>query len=106
MQKKQKFIVDGSPVSIRFHKDDTLLEVALRGKLPLHHSCGGMGTCGTCRVLIIQGLNDLQPPNPIEFELITERRLPPNERLSCQIEPSENLVVEIPTVQPDPDDPL
>ncbi|MFP5518431.1 MAG: 2Fe-2S iron-sulfur cluster-binding protein, partial [Bdellovibrionia bacterium] len=32
---------------------ETLLELALRKDWPIDHSCGGNGTCGTCRVRVV-----------------------------------------------------
>jgi 2Fe-2S ferredoxin len=76
---------------------ETLLDVALRAKLPLHHSCGGMGTCGTCRLIIREGLASLPPPDCVEAELIQDRDFAPEERLACQNYPGDSLLVEIPT---------
>lgn len=99
MVKKQKFIINEQEVEAKVKPGDTLLDAALRARLPIHHSCGGMGTCGTCRVIIHQGLEKLSPPNEIEQEIISDRGFSLNERLACQNEPVSDLIAEIPAVE-------
>lgn len=81
------------PVS---QKDQSVLDVALRVKVPLNHTCGGNGTCGTCRVFIVRGLEKLGPRNEIEAEMAEDRAFMESERLACQIDPVDGLVVEVP----------
>lgn len=96
MKKKMKFIIDDLEVNVKANPGETLLDVAIRLKLPLQHSCGGMGTCGTCRVLVREGLNHLPPPGEVENEIIQDRGFVNSERLACQNEPQDGLVVEVP----------
>lgn len=77
-------------------KDETVLDVAIRGKVPLNHTCGGHGTCGTCRVLVREGLDKIPPRNEIEAEIAMDRKFSASERLACQIAPVDGLVLEIP----------
>lgn len=81
------------PVS---QKDHSVLDVALRAKVALNHTCGGYGTCGTCRVFVTQGLEKLGPRNDIEAEMAQDRAFQASERLACQIEPVDGLVMEVP----------
>jgi len=85
--------------TIKFAAGETILDAAIRGKLPLDHSCGGMGTCGTCRVFIRQGLEKLSPPEDVENEIIQDRGFLKHERLACQNDCVEGLVVEIPNLE-------
>ncbi|HEX7674528.1 MAG TPA: 2Fe-2S iron-sulfur cluster-binding protein [Bdellovibrio sp.] len=78
------------------HKDQSVLELALRVGLPLNHTCGGFGTCGTCMVFVRKGLEKLPPRNEIEAELASDRGFSDEERLCCQMEPIDGLVLEIP----------
>lgn len=77
-------------------KDENFLESALRAGFELDHSCGGHGTCGTCRIFIQSGLETLPPRNEIEMEMAEDRGFLPAERLSCQIKPEHELVVTVP----------
>jgi ferredoxin len=60
--------------------------------------CGGQAECGTCRVRVLSGAENLSPVTPGELEL---RRLNPGvfqdgERLACMARPNGDVVVELP----------
>lgn len=74
----------------------TVLENAIANKIPLNHSCEGMGTCGTCRVIVVSGLESMKDPNEIEKEMIGSRGFSSSERLACQNLCSHDLVLKIP----------
>ncbi len=91
--------------SIRFLPMDSLvpigssqnvLEVAIAANLPLPHSCGGMGSCTTCRVFVIDGQNSLPDRNELEAEIASTRGYAENERLACQLPAIPELTVQIP----------
>lgn len=65
-------------------KDETILQAALASNIPLFHVCGGNAKCSTCRVLVIEGLQYLTPPNTKEFLLKRKMHFPTNVRLACQ----------------------
>jgi 2Fe-2S ferredoxin len=77
-------------------RDETVLQVAIRNKIHLSHTCGGFGTCGTCRVFIKEGLEKMPPRNEIEQEIASDRSFQDFERLACQCSPINGLVIEIP----------
>lgn len=81
------------PVSQR---DESILELALRTGITMNHTCGGHGTCGTCRVFVIEGLELLPSRNEIEQEMADDRQFEAAERLACQTPPIPGLKVEIP----------
>ncbi|MDG0815007.1 2Fe-2S iron-sulfur cluster-binding protein [Bdellovibrio svalbardensis] len=78
------------------HQDETVLNVAIRAGLPIDHTCGGFGTCGTCVVFVRAGLENLPPRNEIEAEMAQDRGFLKEERLCCQIPPVDGLVLERP----------
>ncbi len=91
------------PISIKFltenilveaSQEDTLLEAALRAGIDISHSCGGNGTCGTCRVWVHEGLDLMQPRNDVEQEMADDRSFSPQERLCCQNKACTGLVLE------------
>ncbi len=63
--------------------------------IPLNHTCGGNGTCGTCLIHVLKGLENLEPRNEIEAEMAADRGFTESERLACQILPRTDLTVEI-----------
>ena len=79
-----------------FKEGQTVLEVALKHKVEINHSCEGMGSCTTCRVLIESGLESLPDRSDFEQEHATERNFSNNERLSCQTPAKNGLIIKIP----------
>lgn len=62
----------------------TFLDLALKNRIPISHTCEGMGTCGTCLIRFEEGAENLEPRNEVEQEIADARGLPANERLACQ----------------------
>lgn len=77
-------------------KEHTVLDVAVRSGLQINHTCGGHGTCGTCRIEVIKGLDKLAARNEVEQDLAADRGFADFERLACQTEPVSGLCVRIP----------
>lgn len=75
---------------------DSVLQVALKNKIEIAHSCGGMGSCTTCRVIVESPLEELPPRNELEQDIADMRGFHPAERLSCQLPPASGMVVRIP----------
>ena len=69
----------------------TLLEGLLSEGIELDNSCGGFGTCGTCRIYVAHGA--LAGREDVEQERAEERGFAENERLACQIKPVEGLEI-------------
>ena len=44
----------------------SLLEISLEHGIPHVHACGGNARCSTCRVLVVEGLNNIAPRNEAE----------------------------------------
>ena len=79
-----------------FKGKPSILEVALAHKVPLNHSCGGMGSCTTCMIHVVKGVEQLAPRNELENEHFKVRAYKPFERLGCQTEAFDGLIVKIP----------
>lgn len=76
--------------------EDSVLAVALKNGVEIPHSCGGMGSCTTCRVFVEHCDEELPPPTELELDITSQRAFADNERLSCQLPPLKGLVVRIP----------
>jgi ferredoxin len=61
----------------------TILAAANQCKIPIGQSCDGDGICGWCRVTVIDGVDHLQPPTPLEQSLMREKMFAPDERAAC-----------------------
>ncbi len=75
---------------------ESVLEVALNNDIDISHSCGGMGSCTTCRVFVLSELADLPPRNELEQDIADMRAFAKDERLACQLPPIPGLEVRIP----------
>jgi adenylate cyclase len=69
---------------IEISQKQSILEASLAAGIPHCHVCGGNARCSTCRVLILEGLDRLTPPNQKESFLKNQMHFPPNVRLACQ----------------------
>jgi len=56
-------------------------------------ACGGGGTCGQCRVKVLEGGGSLLPT---EASLITKREAALGERLACQVGVHQDMVIRVP----------
>lgn len=75
-----------SPITIHgCAADDSILEVALKNNIHLHHNCGGVCACSTCHVYVESGEQYLEELSDKEENFIDRARNPKlNSRLSCQ----------------------
>ncbi|HEY8565015.1 MAG TPA: adenylate/guanylate cyclase domain-containing protein [Beijerinckiaceae bacterium] len=71
----------------------TLLEISRAAGIPHASVCGGRGRCSTCRVLVLDGADDLPSPNAVEAAALDRIEAPPGVRLACQIRPERALTV-------------
>lgn len=71
----------------------TLLDILLAEKCFVDNPCNGKGTCGKCRVKILNG--NLPEPCATEKKLINEADLNAGIRLSCLVKPETDLEVEL-----------
>lgn len=60
----------------------TLLECAHRAGIEINAVCGGNGTCGMCKVILMQG--SFSPLETIEQDLLTPEEITRGWRLACQ----------------------
>jgi Na+-transporting NADH:ubiquinone oxidoreductase subunit F len=82
--------------------DERKLQVAVGGRLLnaladqeiyVASACGGGGTCGQCRVVVLEGGGTLLPT---EASLISRREAAAGQRLACQLAVTEDLRIEVP----------
>ncbi len=65
-------------------KEESILQVSLRSGIPHAHACGGKARCSTCRVLVIQGLENCVARNPDEQAMADKLHFTKEIRLACQ----------------------
>ncbi len=81
---------------IEIKEEVCVLDLLLENNVDIDHSCGGMGSCGTCRVLVHSRIEDLPPRNEIEQERADDLNFGPQERLACQLCPFHGLKIKTP----------
>jgi class 3 adenylate cyclase/nitrite reductase/ring-hydroxylating ferredoxin subunit/CDGSH-type Zn-finger protein len=64
--------------------NESILTASLRGNVPHLSACGGTGKCSTCRVEIIDGLENCSSRSDLEQKLSNKLSFPENIRLACQ----------------------
>lgn len=87
-------------ILIEFDETTNLLELLNANDISISQSCGGNGTCTTCRVYVTEGLEHLSDRSELELERAEERKFQTNERLCCQTEISANATLVIPEDTP------
>ena len=86
-------IEGGSPVEIECNTGDNLLELARRANVAIDAPCSGNGSCGKCRVKLIQG--EVQT---IPSRHITDEEYKEGWRLSCNTKVVSDCVVFVPDI--------
>jgi len=71
----------------------TLLEMSQLKAIAHPSLCGGKGRCTTCRVAVLEGLEDLPAPSTAEARSLLAVNAADNVRLACQIRPTAALTV-------------
>ena len=78
---KVRFIPMNKERDIKAHA--TLLHAANQGDVPIGQSCSGEGICGWCRVQVVDGVENLAPPTPLEMRLMNQYGFREDERAAC-----------------------
>ena len=71
-------------VEVEVKEGETLLKAADAAGIPHVKVCGGIGRCSTCRVIVMEGLENCSPPTKDEHDIAMMLNLPPNVRMACQ----------------------
>ena len=86
-------IEGGSPVILECNAGDNLLELARRGNVAIDAPCSGNGSCGKCRVKLLEGQLDTIPSRHISAEEFAE-----GWRLSCNCKVVSDCTVLVPDI--------
>src|SRR5215217_2647743 len=73
----------------------TLFHAANWAGLPIESTCGGRGTCGKCKVRVLEGLAE---PTPADQRHLADGDLDDGWRLSCQAEASTDTTCDVPAL--------
>lgn len=84
----------GSDLEVSVPKGTTLLDAAIEAEADLNHYCGGMCSCGSCRIEVLSGeVSEIDPMEETTLDIVREAE---TDRLGCQTRALGDLVVRIP----------
>lgn len=88
--------IDIEPIGLRWSGTDdvSLLDTCRQAGVGISSLCGGSGTCGSCKVQILDG--QVSPLTGAEREQLSPTELADGYRLACQVYPQGNIRVRIP----------
>jgi len=89
--KKVKIHFDPDNVDIVVGKGENLLQAAIAAGVQIYASCGGAGTCGTCKVLIEEGQVETT-----RTKKVSEEEYKQGVRQACQSRVLTDLIVYVP----------
>lgn len=71
----------------------SVLEASRQAGIPHLSTCGGRGRCSTCRIRVVEGLEQQPPASPQERVTLARIKAGPDVRLACQLRPTHDLSV-------------
>tara|TARA_B000000557_G_scaffold117592_1_gene95390 strand:+ start:124 stop:1458 length:1335 start_codon:yes stop_codon:yes gene_type:complete len=72
---------------------ETILQTALKNGIPHVAACGGEGNCTTCRLLVLDGIDNCSPETDAEKSLKENAHTTEEFRLACQTSISGDITV-------------
>lgn len=96
-----KYLAEYGPCTITVNKSkqlkvtggDNLLSLLFSGKIFIPSACGGRGSCGYCKVRVVEGGGSILPT---ERPYLAPAEIEDNVRLSCQVKVKNDIAIEIP----------
>ncbi len=86
-------INDDNTKSIKVASGPTLLSALGGEQIYLPSACGGGGSCGTCKCVVLEGGRDILPT---ELPHLSRKEIKDHVRLACQVKVKENMKIRIP----------
>jgi adenylate cyclase len=88
---KIHFMPDDAIVDIQ--EGETIRDAALRHSIPITNVCGAKGRCSTCRVMVVEGLENCSSRSDKEKDIAGYMSFTPEIRLACQTTTTGDLQV-------------
>lgn len=90
-----KLTFEDAGISQEFAARARVLVCANAMRVKVSQVCGGDGACGTCRIEVVDGWENLSPPTPDE----TYKELEAPFRLSCQAQLLGDVTVKVAKIE-------
>jgi ferredoxin len=66
-------------------RGSNLMSSIMAAGKPIGNSCSAIGICAKCVVTVIEGMENLSKPNPIERKLLEREKFNATSRISCLV---------------------
>lgn len=70
------------------------MQSLLDAGIPVASSCNGEGVCAKCKIVIIEGAENLSRENELEIFLKQKFNIAKNIRISCQTQVNGNVTID------------
>lgn len=96
MSVSQTCRIDFEPIGKRVDvpPGTSLMDAARQAGISLTSTCGGEGTCGRCRVVIMAG--EVSPPGDADHHFLSQMELFAGQRLACRAQAWSDVKVQVP----------
>lgn len=74
----------------------TLLQHLHGNSIDWMFTCGGKGRCTTCKAIVLEGIENLEPKTNSELKYESQGLLKENERLTCQARIRGSVTIRVP----------
>ena len=89
---KVKITINGGKKEIEI-ESGKLLNSLHEGGVMLSSACGGKGSCGQCKVQVLEGGGDILPTETVHF---SRKEQQDHWRLGCQVKVKDNMAIQVP----------
>mgnify|MGYP002859685773 FL=1 len=90
---KVKISINDGKKEIEIESGKSLLNSLHEGGVMLSSACGGKGSCGQCKIQVLEGGGDILPTETVHF---SRKEQQAHWRLGCQVKVKDNMKVQVP----------
>jgi len=90
---KVKITINGGSKELEADSGNTLLATLHEHGVMLSSACGGKGSCGQCKVQVLQGGGEILPTEVVHF---SRKEQQDHWRLGCQVKVKDDLAIQVP----------
>ena len=89
---KVKISINDGKKEIEIESGKSLLNSLHEGGVMLSSACGGKGSCGQCKIQVLEGGGDILPTETVHF---SRKEQQDHWRLGCQVKVKDNMKVQV-----------
>lgn len=90
---KVKIDINGGKRQLEISTGSSLLGTLHEGGVMLSSACGGKGSCGQCKVQVMEGGGEILPTEKVHF---SRKEQQAHWRLGCQVKVKDNMSIQVP----------